>query len=93
MNETANIQNLFLANLVTRQARAYLFLVNGIKLKGVIGGYDEKVVLLHGSDNGHSNNTQIVYKHAISAIVPLHRADLGSSSDLAPPKPRKDNGC
>ncbi|MCY4255754.1 MAG: RNA chaperone Hfq [Gammaproteobacteria bacterium] len=70
MDPRQDLQNKFLNLLRRRQARVYVFLVNGIKLKGVIGGFDMFVILLH---NGVS---QIVYKHAISAIVPVRQQDL-----------------
>ena len=70
MESRHDLQNRFLNALRRSRARVYVFLVNGIKLKGVIGGFDMFVVLLH---NGVS---QIVYKHAISAIVPVRQIDL-----------------
>ncbi len=73
MNSRQDLQNRFLNTLRRRRARVYMFLVNGIKLKGVIGGFDMYVVLLH---NGAS---QIVYKHAISAIVPVNPQDFDAT--------------
>ena len=70
METRQDLQNRFLNTLRRSRARVYIFLVNGIKLQGVIGGFDMFVVLLH---NGVS---QIVYKHAISAIVPVRQKDL-----------------
>lgn len=72
METRQDLQNRFLNALRRNRARVYVFLVNGIKLKGVIGGFDMFVILLH---NGVS---QIVYKHAISAIVPVRQQDLES---------------
>ena len=43
-----------------------IFLVNGIKLEGIITSFDTSTVTLRGS-----NNTQLVYKHAISTILPV----------------------
>ncbi len=70
METRQDLQNRFLNVLRRKRARVYVFLVNGIKLKGVIGGFDMFVILLQ---NGVS---QIVYKHAISAIVPVRQQDL-----------------
>ena len=72
MDSRRDLQDRFLNVLRRSRARVYVFLVNGIKLKGVIGGFDMFVILLH---NGVS---QIVYKHAISAIVPVRQQDLES---------------
>ncbi|WP_446830434.1 RNA chaperone Hfq [Candidatus Foliamicus sp.] len=74
MESRQDLQNRFLNALRRSRARVYVFLVNGIKLKGVIGGFDMFVILLH---NGVS---QIVYKHAISAIVPVRQQDLAALS-------------
>jgi len=70
MDNRQDLQNRFLNQLRRKRARVFVFLVNGIKLKGVIGGFDMFVILLQ---NGVS---QIVYKHAISAIVPARQHDL-----------------
>ena len=72
METRQDLQNRFLNALRRSRARVYVFLVNGIKLRGVIGGFDMFVILLH---NGES---QIVYKHAIFAIVPVRQQDLES---------------
>ncbi len=46
--------------------RFTIFLVNGVKLQGVISWFDDSVILLRR--DGH---TQLVYKHAISTVMPL----------------------
>ncbi|MGE5523776.1 MAG: RNA chaperone Hfq [Rhodospirillaceae bacterium] len=58
------LQDEFLDELRKTKATVSMFLVNGIRLIGKIEGYDRHVVLL-------ANGTQqLVYKHAISTIVP-----------------------
>ena len=58
------LQDGFLNELRKTKATVSMFLVNGIRLIGKIEGFDRHVVLL-------SNGTQqLVYKHAISTIVP-----------------------
>lgn len=58
------LQDEFLNELRKTKATVSMFLVNGIRLIGKIEGYDRHVVLL-------ANGTQqLVYKHAISTIVP-----------------------
>jgi len=47
-----------------------IFLVNGIKLQGQIDSFDQFVVLLKNSVN------QMVYKHAISTVVPARNVKL-----------------
>lgn len=57
-------QDSFIETLKTDKVPVSVFLVNGIKLHGMIDGFDEQVVMLK---NGI---TQMIYKHAISTIVP-----------------------
>jgi len=62
---TSQIQERFLNDLLKRKAPVAVYLKNGIKLKGIILGFDEfSIILDHPS-------MQIVYKTAISTIAPL----------------------
>ena len=54
----------FLNQLKKEELPVSVFLVNGIKLHGVIDDFDDKVILLK------SANTQIIFKHAVSTVVP-----------------------
>lgn len=58
------LQDVFLNELRKEKVAVSIFLVNGIKLHGVIDAFDQYVVMLK---NGV---TQVVYKHAISTVVP-----------------------
>lgn len=58
------LQDSFLNELRKEKVTVSIFLVNGIKLHGVIDAFDQYVVMLK---NGV---TQVVYKHAISTVVP-----------------------
>lgn len=58
------LQETFLKNLQTEAIPVSVFLVNGIKLHGIIDAYDEDVLTLKNAI------TQMVYKHAISTVVP-----------------------
>ncbi len=62
MNE--NLQDRFLNKLRKEKIQVSIFLVNGIKLDGVIDSFDSYTILLK------NKVTQSVYKHAISTIVP-----------------------
>ncbi|MEN8176049.1 MAG: RNA chaperone Hfq, partial [Pseudomonadota bacterium] len=55
-----------------------IYLVNGIKLQGQIESFDQFVVLLRNSVN------QMVYKHAISTIVPARNVRLPQAQEPAP---------
>lgn len=68
MSKVQELQNAFLEQLKKDEAQVSIFLVSGIKLHGVIDGYDEDVILLK------SVATQMVFKHAISTVVPSARS-------------------
>ena len=66
MSEKAqNLQDVFLNTIRKAKTPVTVFLVNGVKLQGVITWFDNFCVLLRR--DGHS---QLVYKHAISTIMP-----------------------
>jgi len=69
-NSLASISKLdesdFLDNLINEAKSVTIFLVNGIRLEGIITSFDLSTITLEGS-----NNTQLVYKHAISTILPV----------------------
>jgi host factor-I protein len=64
MTEVHSLQEPFLKTLAEEEVPVFIYLVNGIKLQGQIEAYDNDVVLLKNT------SSQIVYKHAISTIVP-----------------------
>ncbi|MCH4023690.1 MAG: RNA chaperone Hfq [Acetobacter sp.] len=66
-----NVQDLFLGHLRRAKSPVTIFLVNGVKLQGVLTWFDEGSVLLRR--DGH---TQLVYKHAISTVMPLSPVNM-----------------
>lgn len=77
-----SLQEPFLEALRREQVPISVYLVNGIKLQGKIEAYDQFVVYLKNSFS------QIVYKHAISTIVPMRKIVLEGfdTSEGAPPE-------
>lgn len=72
MNEkTHNLQDTFLNHVRKNKTTLTIFLVNGVKLQGVVTWFDNFCVLLRR--DGHS---QLVYKHAISTIMPAQPVQL-----------------
>lgn len=65
-----HLQDTFLQELVKDKVNVSIFLINGIKLHGIIDTFDEKVVMLK------NNITQMVYKHAISTVVPAKAVEV-----------------
>jgi host factor-I protein len=68
---TSILQDIFLKHLRDHGSEVTMFLVNGIRLQGQIKMFDNFTVQL---DRG--NSTQMVYKHAISAIHPMDAIEL-----------------
>ena len=60
-----NLQDVFLNSVRKNKVPLTIFLVNGVKLTGIVTSFDNFCVLLRR--DGHS---QLVYKHAISTIMP-----------------------
>ena len=66
-----NLQDMFLNTLRRSKTPVTMFLVKGVKLQGIITWFDNFSVLLRR--DGHA---QLIYKHAISTIMPAHPLDL-----------------
>ena len=66
MANTENLQDLILNELRKEHTPVTLFLMNGFQLKGIVTGFDSFIVVL--SSEGRQ---QMIYKHAISTLVPL----------------------
>lgn len=64
MSKSQNLQDTFLNALRKDHTPVSIFLVNGIKLQGRVDSFDQYVVMLKNTVS------QMVYKHAISTIVP-----------------------
>ena len=75
MAKSQSLQDPFLNALRKEKVPVSIYLVNGIKLQGQIDSFDQFVVLLRNSVN------QMVYKHAISTVVPSRNVRLASGDD------------
>ena len=67
MNKNINLQDVFLNQARKERIDVTIFLTNGFQFKGVVKGFDSYVVILEC--DGKQN---LVYKHAISTIIPIH---------------------
>src|SRR5438477_11287113 len=72
MAKGQSLQDPFLNSLRKERVPVSIYLVNGIKLQGQIDSFDQFVVLLKNSVS------QMVYKHAISTVVPARNVRLAS---------------
>lgn len=69
------LQDPFLNVLRKEHVAVSIYLVNGIKLQGQVDSFDQYVILLKNTV------TQMVYKHAISTIVPARAVTIGLPED------------
>lgn len=68
---TNKVQEDFLGDIRKNEISVTVFLINGVKLQGVITWFDETSILLRR--DGH---TQLIYKHAVSTIMPSAAIDI-----------------
>lgn len=69
--DTQDVQSDFLNDLRKNKVSVTVFLVNGVKLQGIITWFDNFSLLLRR--DGH---TQLIYKHAVSTIMPSTPVDI-----------------
>ena len=89
MSKGHSLQDPFLNALRKERVPVSIYLVNGIKLQGQVESFDQFVILLRNSVR------QMVYKHAISTVVPSRNVRLAGPDDeddedadsSAPPRP------
>ncbi len=65
-----SVEQVFLNKMQERPSAVTIFLLNGVKLQGQIEQSDERTLLLR-----RERMTQLVYKHAISTILPVDPVD------------------
>ncbi len=73
-----NLQDAFLNNIRKNKVSVTIFLVNGVKLQGVVTWFDNFCVLLR-----RDGQSQLVYKHAISTVMPSQPISLYEPEDAA----------
>lgn len=74
MQKSNNLQEIFLTKARRNRLNVTVFLVNGFQMRGVIAGFDAFTVVLITE-----GRQQVIYKHAISTIVPERPVDLRES--------------
>ena len=79
MSKSQSLQDPFLNALRREHVPVAIYLVNGIKLQGTIESFDQFVVLLR------NQVSQMVYKHAISTVVPSRNVKIDNGDAQAAP--------
>ncbi|MBL6597797.1 MAG: RNA chaperone Hfq [Alphaproteobacteria bacterium] len=70
-----NVQEIFLNTIRKNKTPVTIFLVNGVKLQGIVTWFDNFSLLLK-----RDAHVQLVYKHAISTIMPGQTINLGEAA-------------
>ncbi len=73
MQKSINLQDGILNGVRRDKSPVTVFLVNGFQLRGVVRGFDSFVVILDSE-----GKQQMIYKHAISTLVPAKPIELGT---------------
>ena len=76
MQKKVNLQDLFLLRAREDRLNVTVFLMNGFQMRGTVTGYDPFVVVLESD-----GRQQVIYKHAISTVVPLRPVTLRESEE------------
>jgi host factor-I protein len=72
-----NLQDTFLNHVRKNKVPVTIFLVNGVKLQGVVTWFDNFCVLLK-----RDGQAQLVYKHAVSTVMPSQPVTLWDGEEL-----------
>jgi len=66
-----NLQDAYLNQLRKEKTPVVIYLTNGVRLKGIIKGFDNFVIVVK------ENTQSLIYKHAISTILPEREIEIG----------------
>lgn len=75
-SDRQNLQDAFLNHVRKQKVPVTVFLINGVKLQGILTWFDNFCVLLR-----RDGQSQLVYKHAISTIMPAQPINLYEADD------------
>ncbi len=75
MQKTQNLQDIFLNQARRERMNLTVFLMNGFQLRGIVRGFDSFTVVIDTD-----GKQQLIYKHAISTIVPPRPIDFRSEN-------------
>ena len=77
MQKTQNLQDLFLNQARKDRQIVTLFLMNGFQMRGIVRGFDSFTVVVETD-----GKQQLIYKHAISTLVPARPIDMTAGSGI-----------
>ena len=76
MQTKANLQDIFLFKAKRERVPVTMFLMNGFQMRGIVRGFDNFTVVLDSD-----GKQQVIYKHAISTIVPQYALSLQEKAE------------
>ncbi len=80
-SNSINLQDYFLNQARKEKIAITIFLMNGVQLKGLVRGFDSYIVVLDTD-----GKQQMIYKHAISTIIPIQNINLTSNVNPSTPE-------
>jgi len=80
MSDENSLQDVFLNHLCKQKTATTIFLVNGVKLQGIVTWFDNFSILLRRDEQ-----VQLVFKHAISTIMPNTAVNLHEDDGVGEP--------
>ena len=75
MKAALNLQDIFLNQVRKEKTQITIFLVSGYQIKGYVKGFDSYTIVMDSE-----GKQQMIYKHAVSTIIPAKSVNFGSSS-------------
>ncbi|MDL2288072.1 RNA chaperone Hfq [Oscillospiraceae bacterium OttesenSCG-928-F05] len=76
MQKSFNLQDYFLNQARKDRVGLTIFLMNGVQIKGSVRGFDNFIVIIESD-----GKQQMIYKHAISTIIPIRAIDMSGSKE------------
>lgn len=74
MKAALNLQDIFLNQVRKEKTQITIFLVSGYQIKGYVKGFDSYTIVMDSE-----GKQQMIYKHAVSTIIPAKAVNFGSS--------------
>ncbi len=75
MKAALNLQDIFLNQVRKEKTQITIFLVSGYQIKGYVKGFDSYTIVMDSE-----GKQQMIYKHAVSTIIPTKAVNFGSNN-------------
>lgn len=85
MKAALNLQDIFLNQVRKEKTQITIFLVSGYQIKGYVKGFDSYTIVMDSE-----GKQQMIYKHAVSTIIPAKAVNFGNNSTPNVPSGRAE---